>query len=398
MDQYGSIIFGQVENVAPPRAGKRIVSNARVGSSEDNPLFFPGGGETHHSVYERAASRAPPAPPPLNRLAGRPSGRELPPRGPGALEPRHQYQHPTYHIDRSSSDTGAKELLYSSAGQTNKAAAQDDAAMQHPLGPLYKHLAEVVPALPRDAEGNADEEAVRATLESTGVELSADGFAELLARCDISPSGFPPFSDFMLCISRPQRPSPAAPSSQAHSELEPAPALMPAPAAASVQFAAQPPSSRGRQSAANGPDGMLSDEMMAQTWRHMQTQKQLQAGAFAPPGPVHGGPSRRDHELAQASAQAAHPVGYAAHLASSVGGSIAGAVSNSAELTLQSAVAQGTTARLGVEQPRPVPSFPLGNKSNVAALGNNVGSLYAKKRHVTSQKFTGSFPPDPFLY
>jgi len=41
-------------------------------------------------------------------------------------------------------------------------------------------------------------------------------------------------------------------------------------------------------------------------------------------------------------------------------------------------------------------AHPLGYRTNVPALGNNIGSIYAKKSHATSQKFSSSFPADAF--
>ena len=47
-------------------------------------------------------------------------------------------------------------------------------------------------------------------LAEQGLELSLDGFAELLARCDLSPEGFPDFRDFVGCVQRPHREQPGA--------------------------------------------------------------------------------------------------------------------------------------------------------------------------------------------
>ena len=47
-------------------------------------------------------------------------------------------------------------------------------------------------------------------LAAQGLELSLDGFAELLARCDLSPEGFPDFRDFVGCVQRPHREPPGA--------------------------------------------------------------------------------------------------------------------------------------------------------------------------------------------
>ena len=133
----------------------------------------------------------------------------------------------------------------------------------------------------------------------------------------------------------------------------------------------------------------MSDEEMHETWRHMSMKKQLQmpdGSIFARgprrPTPVHGIPSKRDFEAAAA--------------ASAVGGAIGGAVDNASERLLASAVANGTTSRLGVEVAAPMANFPLGTRSQVPALGNNIAAMYAKKRHASSQQFTRQFPPDAF--
>lgn len=77
---------------------------------------------------------------------------------------------------------------------------------------------------------------------------------------------------------------------------------------------------------------------------------------------------------------------------------MAGALDNPAELALKSAIKNGSTARLGVEPSKPTPSFPLGARSQVTALGNNYKAMYSKTRHASSQKFTNSFPADAHFF
>lgn len=74
----------------------------------------------------------------------------------------------------------------------------------HPLLPAYDRLARIIPQAPRDPDGHVDATYARGALWMEGIDtISVDGFAELLARCDTSVSGFPSFDDFLLCLSRP---------------------------------------------------------------------------------------------------------------------------------------------------------------------------------------------------
>ena len=85
------------------------------------------------------------------------------------------------------------------------AMAQED---EHPLKLAYDRLTKLVPHMPKDADGFAIPEYVRAALAVEGFDgsaLSVNGFAELLAAIDVSPQGFPSFGDFVLALSRPHR-------------------------------------------------------------------------------------------------------------------------------------------------------------------------------------------------
>ena len=420
-DAFGSIIFpNHAGPVGGPRGGKRIIPDAPIQVSVDHPLNFgPGGGVTHHSVLERTKNTAmerfehgPPAMAMPNYHAGRPTGIDRPVRH-STGQPRTEYQHPSYQIHRSQQDTGAKELLYSGGGAFGGAAAAPAAAegSDHALMPVYSHLANVAPTLPRDADGCTDEASMRQLLEAVGLSaISRDGLAELLARCDVSPTGFPPFGDFLLCLSRPHAPQPTASApTMEHAPLgaiEEAPVAPVAPAAPSVHFdaavdARPPPSELIRlptpHVASYAPSNAYADSH--QTWRHMQMQKQLalpqaapyaaaQAAQIARPTrtPVHGIPSTRDFERAE-KAQAAAIAALRAKKS----------IANPQEQLLMNAVAQGSTARLGLEPPRPKGSFPLGARTSIKPLGTNAVDI-AKPTHGSSQNFTNSFGPDAFYF
>ena len=73
----------------------------------------------------------------------------------------------------------------------------------HPLRHLHARLAKLVPTLPRDADGCIDSAAFRAALAEMGIDtdhLELEGYVELLARCDMSPNGFPSFDEFVRCF------------------------------------------------------------------------------------------------------------------------------------------------------------------------------------------------------
>uniref|UniRef100_A0A7S2NMT6 Uncharacterized protein n=1 Tax=Haptolina brevifila TaxID=156173 RepID=A0A7S2NMT6_9EUKA len=172
------------------------------GISFDHPLSFPGEAPMHNTTATTRTA----APPMPAGFAGKPSG--VKPNRQNRTEPRHQYEPPTYSIRRTA-DSGAKDLLYGGAPPAPTNASRPD----HPLYPAYEWLAGLVPQMPRDTDGNADERHVRSALAEAGIDaLSDDGLAELLARCDVAPDGFPPFSDFLICLSRPHRALP--PSAQ----------------------------------------------------------------------------------------------------------------------------------------------------------------------------------------
>jgi hypothetical protein len=408
MDPAGSIIFDYGRAAAPVRGGRRIVPQAPTQTSVDNPLYFgPGGGVTHHSVIERtqntAMERFENGPPPMQMPswhAGKRSGADLP-IGHKRTEKRTEYQHPNYQIHRSQHDTGVKDLLYSSASTAPTAPTAPMMAPpplhgNHPIWPAYEFLASTMPTLPRDEDGNTQEGAALVALNACGLEISVDGLAELLARCDVAPEGFPPFSDFLLCLSRPHREHPPP-----ELELQPPQPPQPPPSArVQDEFAQEAPYAQAKAAhfATSGPSAphavgyappaaYSEAQMKEQTWRHMQMQKQLatldhhgppggSARRLGQPGPGPGPEPSRAALAVMASNRA---------------------LSNPAEQMLRASVSYGTTARLGVAPPQPVSSFPLGTKSKATMLGAN-GPDPTKKVHATSQQFTNSFGPDPFFF
>jgi len=434
-DTSGTLIFPG-EPLAPAQhLGRRSAPQGThaVGISVDHPLSFPSDAPAHYPSNRPSQPATKPT-----GFAGKASGVEVPRLQ--RSEPRHQYEPPTYQIRRTPADSGTKDLLYGSAPSIPKAPA---APQGHPLSSAYEWLAALVPTLPRDAEGNADEPHVRACLSEAGIDISEDGLAEMLARCDVSPTGFPPFSDFLLCLSRPHRELP--PSAQPvvmGGESALPDRYKPATPAEQSMGSAPPPDEKsagptGPPPLPRAPAMPMSDEEMQQTWRHMQMKKEMQPQTFLSTDvyarhatPVHGIASKRDHEMAahMAGGQAGQAAGdqwqmrqqqqmqmppqqqmqmaaqhmavgqSAAACASVVGGSMAGALDNPAELALKSAIKNGSTARLGVEPSKPTPSFPLGARSQVTALGNNYKAMYSKTRHASSQKFTNSFPADAHFF
>lgn len=345
--------------------GKRVYTGPLSKESMDHPLHMPPG--TQPSVMDYTRLQAAPVASRPTGFAGHASvqstsvrtvltGDEAPTQARRPAEPRHAYRHPTYAIHPSRNGDNVKGLLYGNepaaaapaAPPGGRPAASGD-SMEARMEAAYLRLAASVPHLPRDADGYPDQHAVHAALLGEGFDVSAQGLAELLARCDIAPEGFPPINDFFLCLSRPGPPPdapesassapPPAPAAPAAPPLAPPPAAsVPAPAelapaaAAPLPVSAKPPTP-------NGPVGPTRPDGQQQTWGQMQMQQQLQKGKQV--APYNG-------------------VGFQ----------------------------PGFQPRSG--------AHPLGYRSNVPALGNNIGSIYAKKSHAASQKFSSSFPADAF--
>lgn len=270
-DTSGSLIFPG-EPLAPAQhLGRRSAPQGThaVGISVDHPLSFPSDAPAHYPSNRPSQPAMKPT-----GFAGKASGVEVPRLQ--RSEPRHQYEPPTYQIRRTPADSGTKDLLYGSAPSIPKVPA---APQGHPLSSPYEWLAALVPTLPRDTEGNADEPHVRACLSEAGINISEDGLAEMLARCDVSPTGFPPFSDFMLCLSRPHRALP--PSAQPvvmGGESALPDRYKPATPAEQSMGSAPPPDEKsagptGPPPLPRAPAMPMSDEEMQQTWRHMQVEQ-----------------------------------------------------------------------------------------------------------------------------
>ena len=117
------------------------------------------------------------------------------------LEQRNQYEFTPYRHS-------ASDMYRGMPNQDRKHAVENqDEHPQPRLMRIYKRLAVLVPKMPRDADGGADASYVRGALAVEGIDvdkLSLECLAELLARCDISATGFPSFGDFVMCFKRPQ--------------------------------------------------------------------------------------------------------------------------------------------------------------------------------------------------
>lgn len=223
----GSIIYGGHS------ALEHVVRNASTYiTSEDNPLFVPA------QISRPASLRVRPPPAPMPRpdgFAGKPHFRSVPlgsvmtgvdALSPGAPSARVRDRTlsmasipPNYRVHPSTCDTGVKALLYpsepppevSATGTGEEVGAASSAPM---LYAAFEALRERFSHVPRDGAANIDETYARGLLEEFGFELSVDGFAEFLARCDVS--GFPSFQQFVGCTLRPHMPDlsklPSAPS------------------------------------------------------------------------------------------------------------------------------------------------------------------------------------------
>ena len=381
-DKLPMSFFTQRQEAARPE-GKRVYDGPLVLTSTDHPLHLPAGapldrenaGRLHaapklHHPTGFAGAKTVASTSVHTVLTGVDPNPQPQARAPAKGE-RYQYEFPTYAISRSHNGTAAKDILYGSAAPPAAPPAPPSAgqvppgAEDHPALPLYRFLAEQVPQLPQDEQGNADENSVRAALSAVGVELSLDGFAELLARCDVSPTGFPPFQDFLLCLSRQPRPPP---SGQSEPAAEPAPPQPPPP---SVGFAMD----------------------------HGTT-------------PVPAKPAYRSHVQINEAAKAMKEVKLAVVMPERGAGAVKldpNAVATASatmrdktwgQMKMEESMnqrAQQQAAAAAIPPPKPGGSFPLGIRSDVTTLGNNVGRLYAKSRHASSQKFTNSFNPDFFV-
>ncbi|KAL1504119.1 hypothetical protein AB1Y20_010529 [Prymnesium parvum] len=340
--QIGSVIFPHAEPAEPPRVRPSAASISST--SVEHPLALVGR-LPFEDPRPPAARREIPTLGQAGLAAGRLTRRSMPmgavltgaeaaaPPHAAAAAPRHEYKHPSYHIHRSS-ESAVKDLIYGGApppaAPAPAAPPPGGAPAGHPLAEIYGWLRAGITQLPKSADGTTNEHAVRAGLEHAGLHLSVDGFAELLARCDVSAEGFPDFDAFCLCVSRPHRevPQPALPPPPEAAPRE----LAPAREEAEAQEAGQ------RTAGDHGETGH-------QTWRHMQVQDDLEnRGPIMAPAPT-ASREASGRSMLRAPLKSSFPLGLkSSHV--------------------------------------PV----LG--------ANAAHELYGKKRHVTSCKFTSSFNPD----
>ena len=387
-------------------AGKRTFNGAGSKISQDHPLNMPPGAFPEQSFHFPAKPEQP------MYYAGKPwsrcdpvrsvlTGSDIEPVAPGGKPKRHEYQHPTYTVNRSQNGTRASDLIYQKpedpppkpASAAKSAASTADQG--HPLAPAYEMLAEFVPQLPRDEQGGVEEGAMRRALEHVGVQLSLDGFAELLARCDVSPDGFPPFGDFLLCVSRPERPPPSQPTSMGGAEALPAsmaqmnvghtpPVLMSnkpqPPLVADFTSAKPPPPPPVPEEEPEMPEPQPPAEPEPPPPPPMQPPR---ASVYTPGTALRG--------LAQAKEGTVMP----SYEAQKTWGQM------KMERDLQNAQLRQPTPQPTGPPPAPVPTLQLGLPS-VRPIGTNYAVLLkknlARKPHASSQAFTNSFNPDFFVF
>ncbi|KAL3920880.1 MAG: hypothetical protein SGPRY_005097 [Prymnesium sp.] len=373
-NQIGSILFPEHPTFEPPRM--RASAAFIHSTSLDHPLALIGQGMGKKekgaeeegrevSALEQAglaAGRVTDKSPAMGSVlsAVEPAARRV---RDGASAPRHEYQHPTYQIERSS-HSAIKGLIYgeddhhtgmqlpphppAGCGEAQDPRVQAQPSLpahpslpcapsraplpDHPLSEVYSRLREEMRGLPRP-NGCTDETALAAALQHSQLQLSVDGFAELLARCDVSAEGFPEFETFVGCVNRPHREG-CRPSLPPPEEGSPAIALL-----QSEEW------SEGKSA--------VAEEEPELTWRQLQVREQL--------------------ENRKSSVSFSAQEGEGAGEGEAEGRQSSGLI--------------GPSHR---EPPRS--SFPLGFKSQMPMLGLNMASdPYCKKRHVTSNKFTKSF-------
>lgn len=357
MDAIGSVIFPE-QHPIQQQAASRPSAAALTKTSMDHPLRIP-----EHLQSSRERNVLPPRreAPQLHAAgcaAGRLTSQSMPVRAvlsgddaaaaaQSAAAParRHEYQHPTYQIRRSGASE-VKDLLYGGqqAAQQARAPSENAAAAPegHPLGEVYTWLRGVITSTPRDADGNTDEKLLRAALQHVGLNLSIDGFAELLARSDVSEAGFCAFDEFVGCVTRPHRELPQGAGQVGEAEAEVA-----LGSAGSEAQASGPPA---EPQAAPQPALQAAPQDEHQTWRHIQISDDLE-NRRPPSKPA--------------------PAGTTAGMTG--------------------------TGRFGVSAPKAPPSsFPLGKKSHVPTLGTNVASIYGKTHFGQTHKFSESFDQDHY--
>mmetsp|Transcript_19325 Transcript_19325/g.49737 ORF Transcript_19325/g.49737 Transcript_19325/m.49737 type:complete len:406 (-) Transcript_19325:280-1497(-) len=360
MDQMGSLL-----SMEGPKDAPRVRPSAASISttSLDHPLAIVGQ-PSDHAVHLPSRREAPPlqqagfaagrltqaSMPVVSVITGSDATPTAVPPPNGSALPRHEYKHPTYNIRRSAHESGVKDLLY--GGEQPAAPPKQPAPAAPPSDPLaqvWAWLKSGISAIPKNDDGTTNEHAVRAGLEHVGLQLSIDGFAELLARCDIAPDGFPDFDAFVGCVNRPHREPPPQPAD----DRPPEP-----PSASEPTSEPTPPDGAAPQH--DAPPAAAHDDEGHQTWRHLQVQEEME---------------NRRPSVSFGKAHAAHAAGGGAPDAPPASHALLGPSVRGA----------------------PRSSFPLGAKSHVPTLGSNAASMYGKSRHVTSHKFSSSFSPDHFF-
>ena len=186
--EVGTIIFGG----EPPRQPPPTRLTGTYSSSDDNPLYQP------HAPHYVRVPPAPAPPAPSTTAAGRPgssyhsAGVRTSSRSMSKMAAA-----PTYQVRRTQLDSGAKALLY------GEAPASIDEEHSSPLRSVYHSLRDSFSRISRNEINAVDEVEARRLLRQHAVNLSIDGLAEFLARCDFS--GFPTLEQFTLCCQRPHR-------------------------------------------------------------------------------------------------------------------------------------------------------------------------------------------------
>ena len=360
MDSMSSVLFPDASEPTHGKQHGRASAFEISKTSMDHPLNIP----DMAPARERSQLPSQREPPQMHNLAaGRRSVGSMPARAvltgddttPMGLpappsQKRHEYQPPTYQIRRSGVSE-VRDLLYGGQQPSNQSTRTTQgqgqhpptAPPEHPLAEIYMWLRNGIGSAPRDREGHTDENVLSAALAHVGLSLATDGFAELLARCDVSDVGFPAFDEFVGCVGRPHRPPPEEATLAAAPAREAEPKKSPEVEAVQDQRVTAPEQSE--------PGGQGH-----QTWRHMQVSDDME--------------NRRPSSTKPAT--------------QGVGMSGTGMTGMTG------------TARLGVAPKKPVSSFPLGAKSHVPTLGSNVASMYSKSHHGQSHKFSESFDPDHY--
>ena len=389
-----SLLFPDAHQPPPQKPSPpKQPNNSSYITSSDHPLMMPAGVVVHDDTRPRhpptasyaqmhglaAGAKSKRSETARSALTGRdapgvssldaPLGRKpLPPGG-----ERMRYQHPTYAVGRGISGGEARSLLYPepAVGSGRGALAAEALGVGPAIKAAYDALCLEVPQLPRDGDGNVDEASMMGALSRRGIAISVDGFAELLARCDVSPHGFPSIADFVRCLERgPREAAPAAASNLAAAE-----AVARDEAAAAAAEAAAYEAARREAAAAEA------------------------AAAEA---------AAREAAAAQAAEEAAERAAVDAAAAAYMarggyrGGGAPPTAAEAAQDDDEARAAQYEQYQQQAERARDMRGrMPLGARSHVAPLGTGMATIYAgkgtaKKSHALNGSFTKAFPRGAF--